>query len=321
MPQPTPAPPPVTAPAQPEALKVCSALPLTGITAYRKLPSKYQNSFIAALNISGSFEGSSGWGNLSDNFDGQGMSLGLLNQNLGQGTLQPIMIAMRDTSLGLMKQLYSVDQFNSLNGMLNNWQRVKQMSFTSNSLDEGLNEEPISTLDREHQIIEDQSAGVLYTILQANAQSVIWANQNVYTGKRFISSWQTAFIKMAKSTDYVNLQLEAAFKIHNNVLDDMKIFELKEFRSYLFLFDIRVQNGGFYREDYTSYKNWLNKKPNATETERLNSLLQFRLSHVLSQFVNDVDNRKTAIINSEGQVHGEYRILNKEFCYKATESF
>lgn len=46
---------------------------------------------IAALIYS--FEGSS-YTKLSGNFDGQGISYGLLQWNFGQGTLQPLLISM-----------------------------------------------------------------------------------------------------------------------------------------------------------------------------------------------------------------------------------
>lgn len=40
-----------------------------------------------AVEVVSQFEGNHGYGNISDNFDGQGLSCGVMNWNLGQGTL------------------------------------------------------------------------------------------------------------------------------------------------------------------------------------------------------------------------------------------
>lgn len=48
-----------------------------------------------ALEITGSFEGA-GWGGVARNFDGQGLSFGILQWNYGQGTLQKLLLRYQE---------------------------------------------------------------------------------------------------------------------------------------------------------------------------------------------------------------------------------
>ncbi|MGF2075402.1 hypothetical protein, partial [Enterococcus casseliflavus] len=68
----------------PGNLAICSNLSFKNDTFPKGLSSIQTQGFELALTISGSFEGASGWANLSNNFDGEGLSMGLLSQNLGQ---------------------------------------------------------------------------------------------------------------------------------------------------------------------------------------------------------------------------------------------
>ncbi len=70
-----------------------------------------QRALELALNITGSFEGLESWTNITNNFDKQGMSLGLLSQNFGSGTLQPLLIQMRDKHAGEMSRIFSKEHF------------------------------------------------------------------------------------------------------------------------------------------------------------------------------------------------------------------
>ena len=60
--------------------------------------------------------------NLSDNFDGQGVSVGLLNQNLGQGSLQPLLILLRDGHPQTLRTLLGPERLRGLLEMLARWQ-------------------------------------------------------------------------------------------------------------------------------------------------------------------------------------------------------
>jgi hypothetical protein len=81
------------------------------------------------------------------------------------------------------------------------------------------------------------------------------------------------------------------------------------------VFDIEVQNGGIYSNDYSDYSNWLKQNPSSLEADRLNEILSLRVRHVRPQYVTDVIARKTTIINGSGFVHSENRNLEREYCY------
>jgi len=95
-------------------LSICSKLDFSNLDWPTTKSTAERDPFALALNISGSFEGSDGWENLTNNFDGQGLSLGLLNQCLGQGSLQPMLIEMQNEYSAEMKAQFTVTNFNSL---------------------------------------------------------------------------------------------------------------------------------------------------------------------------------------------------------------
>src|ERR1035438_10073334 len=67
-------------------LSICSGLDFAPVIWPPQLPKYQVESLELVLNIAGSYEGVRGWANLTNSFDDQGLSLGLLNQNLGQGS-------------------------------------------------------------------------------------------------------------------------------------------------------------------------------------------------------------------------------------------
>jgi len=85
------------------------------------LSSDDRTALVLALNISGSFEGADGWANLSDDFDGQGVSMGLLNQNLGQGSLQPMLLRLRGEHPEVLRAALGPERSASLLYMLEKW--------------------------------------------------------------------------------------------------------------------------------------------------------------------------------------------------------
>ena len=111
--------PPVTPPAIPDpSLAICSQLDFSGVTWPGEFESIEKKAMALALNVTGSFEGVGGWENLAGNFDGQGISLGLNQQNLGQGTLQPIFKTMIEENATLAKMLFSAPNLKSITGMV-----------------------------------------------------------------------------------------------------------------------------------------------------------------------------------------------------------
>jgi hypothetical protein len=151
----------------------------------------------------------------------------------------------------------------------------------------------------------------------ASSDSVTWAKANLYTdgGTTFNSTWKKELQTMSAHPEYVSIQIEKSLAIHNKAIGYMKTLGLHQLRSYLFLFDINVQNGGLYTADVTAYKAAFPEGSKADETTRLKKILDIRITHVIERFKNDVKSRKLSIINGAGVVHGSSRNYPKEYCY------
>ncbi len=286
-------------PAAPQPPAVCSALDFGGVTWPATMTTDDRSALTIALNISGSFEGEDAWGNISDNFDQQGVSLGLLNQNLGQGSLQPMLIRLRDERPDVLTSLVSPAHLSVLLEMLARWQ-VASAGETKAV--------PLSRFDEPTQIGTLSSPG-------ANAASVSWAEANLYAGKDFDPLWKKELVAVASSPEYVSIQIAAALRDHERALAYETTVGVRELRAYLMLFDVNVQNGGLYPEDLADYADFVKANPRSDGTARLEKLLVLRLRHVRKKYVADVRSRKLAIIRGLGTVHGGARNLPAEYCY------
>jgi hypothetical protein len=258
--------------------------------------------FKVAMNITGSFEGEEGWQNLTNDFDGQGLSMGLINQTLGTGSLQPLLIKARNQHMPLLKKTFSSAHLKSLLAMLKTWENQKSV------LSQGA-ETALSIYDNEY------TDGV-YTIDSASSDSVRWARKNLYKWDgTFVPSWKAELQKLISNEEYVAIQIEAAWILHRKSLvlqESLGVFEL---RAYLLMFDIVVQNGNLYMEDWSDYKDWISKTPGASTTQKLEKIVELRMRHVKPQYVNNVRIRKMSLINGQGRVHGADRNYEREYCF------
>ncbi len=299
--------------------EICSALNFDGVDWPEDVEPLSQLAFALGLNVSGSFEGHSGWQNLSNNFDGQGVSMGLLNQNLGQGSLQPLWIGLRERSPWVLDQVLSPSQKKSMLDMLANWERSRA-PLVSMSLEEDLSLEfeerqPIEILDEN----VDKKYGTFTLSQSSNSSSVQWSKRTLYTdsnGRRFRPEWRKALKEMASHPDYVTLQIEASQRIHNVAEIYARRLSWIQLRSYLFLFDIIVQNGGLASRHFQRFFDWYEDNSQMSEQEQVRKMLEIRVVDSNPKWQKDVRIRKSSIINDTGFVHGEKRNLPQEFCYE-----
>ncbi|MBK9294726.1 MAG: hypothetical protein IPM57_09830 [Oligoflexia bacterium] len=281
---------------------ICSKLDFSDVAFSTNLSSLQKAALMLALNISGSFEGNNGWGNISNNFDEQGLSLGLLNQNLGSGSLQPLLIKIQQRHPALMQKIFSHQHYNSLTAMLLNYQK----KLAQNLLNLNRQAEVVSFLD------------ISITLDGVNEdESVLWAKQNLYNGSNFIPQWKSEFMVLAKTPEYINIQVEAAQDYFEKAEEYFIRLKTEQLRSFLMFFDVVVQNGGLYNTDINEYLSFLQSNPGLNETLKLEKILELRLRHVKPQWVNVVKARKQTIIYSRGVVNGTNRQLDTEYCYTA----
>lgn len=285
--------------------EINSKLDFTGVTWPESLTPQDRVAFALALNISGSFEGDQAWATISNDFDGQGVSLGLLNQNLGQGSLQPMLQRMRENHPDTMAVTFSSDHLKSLYDMLDSWQRAGKVEAF------GALPKRLSLLDEPPVQMQDRTGP------SADEDSVAWAERTLYTdgGKTFDPVWQAELVALAAHPQYVSYQLDAALGYHEKAAGYEALIKVRQLRAYLMLYDVVVQNGGLYEDDLDDYAAYVKANPKATSTQKLQKLLALRLRHVRPKYVADVKSRKNAIINGTGTVHGSRRNLPVEYNY------
>lgn len=255
-----------------------------------------ENIISMARKITQSFEG----GQIAGNFDGQGLSLGFLQWNIGSGTLQPLLNRMSTENVQEYREIFSkrVDADN-VNGGKPMWE----------ILDEVLK------MDKDSQLT--------------------WA-KSINSNNKIIEPWKSAFEKLVNNNSFSKIQEDAAgryYKTANNIVNDKEI-GVKTNRGYALAFDIAVQNGSVKKVAKELVVDALNGKQNKLTNEYDQSLttnqryvikdLNNRLKGVTDEdtkklyytaaavaissndrFVKDVWSRKSAIVNGTGVVHGK----------------
>lgn len=312
---------------QPAAkLGICSTLDFRSILWPSFFSDITKNSFALALNVTSSFEGRQSWSALAGDSDQMGLSLGLIQQNLGSGTLQPLLHKNRSQFNLRMKSYFSREHWGLINEMLDGWlQRLSPQSNLSLqtlqelSILQGLestegplfppSSKPLSDLD-------EAVNGQLVPLAIASNDEVLWARRNILSGQTVKSDWKAEFQAMAASSEYKNIQFKEAMKLHLKTEKYRDFFGFLSLQSYLFLFDVVVQNGGFNESHLAKFNSYLKNTPNATELAKLRKLLEIRLVSVRPQYVQDVTARKMTILTGQGSVHGQNRNLNKEYCFE-----
>lgn len=289
------------------SLKFCSPLSFEHVTWNQSISPQGRRSFAIALSISGRFEGRAGWANLTNNFDGQGMSAGLLNQTLGTGSLQPLLWQMRTNSLSDFASAFSATNEISISTMLADW----NTNNTSN---------PANTFGEiEDFHISEKSSLTTFASSATNA-SVQWAVSTLYKSNgSFKDDWKKQMQSLLQKPSYISIQIGAAEKIHNRALKYVKRVGIDDLRTYLLMFDILVQNGSITE---TRFKEWeaAVKAENLTSTvEILKKLVDIRLQDTKPEWVNDVRTRKYALVDGHGTVHGEQLNLTTSYCYSSSD--
>lgn len=307
---------------------MCSKLPFDGVAWPLALSDSDRISMALALNISGSFEEAEAWNIISNNFDGQGVSLGLLNQCLGQGSLQPMIIELRNKDPDSYLQTMNQDKANLMNQMLDKWASqpnvdniltLRNLGFSEIDSDEGISEATgIAINDIRALRIFGQSA-----IASRNQQSVDWAKRNIYSDKKglvFKDDWKAALQRLADLYAYRSVQLENAISLHSDAMSLFNHFGMSQLRSYLFFFDLEVQNGGISAPVVKEIDQSLEKMNQPTETQKLYEILRIRLKYVKKEWVKDVKARKSSLIEGFGLVHERHRDFSAEYCADLRET-
>lgn len=297
-----------------QGLKICSDLDFDHLDWSESLKPTHREPFALALNVTGTFEGVAGWQNLTGNFDGQGISMGLLQQNLGQGSLQPIWLDMFIRYPESFLSFFNSSQISQIHSMLDRWNSYS-MTASLRLSDYGYGE-----LDDPERIAYDlnlssEELNVMTSALATrNQESVDWAQSYVLSGTSIKSDWSSALKSWANSSGYRSLQVKRAEAIHQKALTLFETYQMTQLRSYLVFFDIVVQNGGIPSRVYEQYQDWLKENSSSSEYAKMKKLIELRVALSKPQWQADVRSRKMALLDGIGTVHGSSRDFDKEYC-------
>lgn len=306
----------------------CSSLNMSNIDWPDELSPLEIDTYSLAINITGSYEGVSNWNNISNNFDGQGISLGVFQQNLGQGSLQPLLNKVNRQHRNIFNQHFDQLQQASLSFMLNAWSdrrrsllpesydgNYRTLASFDNEVFTSLNTIPSTTDILPFGELTGFNLALAKASNSVNQYSVDWAVQNLFesNGKTFKPHWRRSFRNLAGDPRYISMQIEAGFFMHKRAMSYMKRFDARELRSYLFFYDIVVQNGSINAEVERDYLNEIDGQ-DLTENERMIILLQHRVLRSKKRWRADVMSRKMTILQGQGRVHKKDRNFSEEFC-------
>lgn len=278
--------------------KICSRINFNDVSWPEDLNHSEKEALILALNISGSFEGSDSWSNIANNFDRQGISLGLLNQNLGQGTLQPLLVEAKNTDPVVFRSIFSPAHLQSLSEMLAQWQLGNDFS---------------RMLFRGFIFMKEPTL--------KDKETVLWAQRNLYDKNgKFLPAWKNEFMTLASSKNYIDIQLRSSVEYHYAATAYLKLLQLSQVRSYLTMFDIVVQNGGLKEENIPEYNEWLRANPWANETQKLEKIVLIRKEFVGERWKDIYMLRKSSLINRKGVINKIPRNFESEYCFDGFET-
>lgn len=295
-------------------LSFCSNLSFKGIHWSKTLSPLEQRSLSLALTISGGFEGGSGWKNITNNFDGMGLSAGLLNQTLGTESLQPLMAAYAELYPNEFKNLFSSStRYKSVMSMLDAWKAATKWKPSDAFV--ALGTEKMSKDD-----FSNKTEMVSAKMSTQASQSVNWAVKNLYTSSgSFQTVWKTELQKMLSTPVYVSYQVETARKYHLKAITYLKRVKIYDVRTYLLMFDFIVQNGSITEERFVEWEKKVKSAKLTTIEDKLKALIDIRLRDTNPKWVADVKSRKYALATGKGLVHGTNYDFPKQNCFSKTD--
>ena len=287
-------------------LTFCSPLSFEGITWNKGLTLTEQRSMAIALSISGAFEGGDGWSNITNNFDGMGLSAGLLNQTLGTDSLQPLLAEMQSRNETVFNSSFSASHLRSIGAMLEEWKNSTSWK-------------PKSLATR-MALATNRDALPLDSFASSQSASVSWAKFNLYyVNGTFIPSWKNEIQSLLNQPAYISLQVEAAGRYHAKAMEYLHRIGIYDLRAYLLMFDIITQNGSIKESRFVEWAQKVQSLRLTSIESKLMLLVDLRVLDSDPQWQADVRARKYTLINGFGKVHGKTLNLTKAYCYAATD--
>lgn len=224
------------------------------------------------FNLTAAFEGG-GYAALSGNFDGQGLSAGFLQWNLGQGTLQPLLLAywQANPKAFTMACTQYVDFYK------------RTMDLTQELL-------TVAHMDK--------------------ASAVRWAIERQDKDHRLMAHWTKVFKALAGVPEFQGVQRRFASSYLERAKAYLRTYGFSSERGLALCFDICVQMGSILKGAHDRYAAAV--KPGMTEQQKLEAMAT-AIAPQGGPWARDVLARKMTIAKGAGIVHGRPYQLERDF--------
>jgi hypothetical protein len=219
------------------------------------------------------------FGVIAGNFDGQGLSFGALQWNIGQGTLQALWQSMREKHPDAMEKVLG----------------SKCSEF-------------VAVLKKTKAEQSEWAKSLQYTTEVRGRR--VW---------RVVDEWKKPLQELGKTEEMIKLQVESAQVRYNIARSNCRHFELTTERGVALMFDINVQNGKVNRSgagdrifsDYMKIPAELSDEEKQVEKMKIIATRRSEVSH--PRWREDVKARKMTIALGEGTVHGRNYDLKADY--------
>src|SRR5205823_8014189 len=228
------------------------------------------------LALTGSFETGTAppdcFAGLSGDFDGQGMSFGVCQWNLGKGSLQPLLGEMNAARPAITRRVLGT-RYAGFEGM--------------------------------------RGAG--------HDDQLVWARsiQDHITFQVF-EPWRGMFKTLGRTPEFQAVELKYAQQLYQDATALCRGFGVESERAVALLFDIKVQNGSItpvvqaqIQRDFAALDSGF--AGDDLEVARLRIIANRRAEAALPRWIEDVRQRKLAIANGHGTVHGRQYDLAEQY--------
>lgn len=256
-----------------------------------------------ALRITSTFETGRplGFGGLTGNFDRMGVSFGLMQWNIGSGSLQPLLWEFAQRHPKIFDAVFSRDA-SQLRQMLEQFHKAPNPS-------------------EQKRIIAEQ----MRFASSINDRRCDPGNKSTHKFCKLVEPWTSYFRKLEADSAFQQIQLRQVRKSMNQAVRDARQFGIRSERGLALMFDIVTQAGGAWltckhkpvcKKRATliqQRRSALHQQLGRSERELLTIIANVVADTSLPQWREKVRVRKMAIVNGHGTVHGTRYDLARKF--------
>lgn len=215
---------------------------------------------------------------VTGNFDKMGISFGVLQQNIGSRSLQPLLRRVINEHPALIGDIFGSTDGDAMTGIIR------------------LDERATAGFERQ----------------------MDWARGLNDQNNRIMEPWRQNFRTLGGTLEYIATQRDAAEEVFNRALAACREFGLTSERAVAVLFDIMTQNGGIPIECARNIKTRLGDLPATPEdgpheVAVLEIIAVERAKFSKPEFQDDVRSRKLSLAHGQGTVHGDFFDLDGQY--------